>query len=649
MKHSAWIHWVVTAAVLGFQAGCVEPTGTGSGEAPSLGEAAQPLAGGGVPVCVTIQRGMAGAVSDAFLADGGTGDDGPDRNYGDSLQLLAGAVKGTTRQSLLRFDLAPVPAGVVVTAATVTLVQAAGNPAPVTVRVHDVLAPWAEGIVTWNGFGGGFDPAVVTSFPSRTSPGAVSFDVTGLVKSWLNGSLANDGVLLERTGPSSTSFYSSEYATVASRPRLAVCYLPPGPCANQPNGTACDDGNACTVGDTCQGGSCAGGNPVVCAAPDQCHAAGVCNPGTGVCSTPVKANGAACNDGNACTQSDTCQAGACTGSNPVVCAAPDQCHLAGACDPASGACSFPARADGTVCNDGSACTQGDVCQGGFCLAMSNTCQLCEGSPFLAFPFPDWLVDNNTLTTDGPHLFLASAVSAKIHTIDPVGFSVTSAFHPDPPVGNLTQAVNPSTGQFFYGTSNSLPSTRWRLSATGAVELGPVVIPGIVGGSVWDDQAKELHSVRGTGSGASGDVLVMNENLGITEVYGDAQLASPQAISINAAQNRVAVTDLPGRVHLFNRTTRAWIQSLDGAGSGKVLSTPAGVAQSNAGLLWVVDRDNNRVVALDLQGSWIQTLTGFNSPRAILFHEATGCLFVTEYNDSLPGTGPGKLHRFCPCP
>ena len=69
-----------------------------------------------------------------------------------------------------------------------------------------------------------------------------------------------------------------------------------------------------------------GGTPVVCTASDQCHDAGTCNPATGVCSNPAKPNGTACNDGNACTQTDTCQAGVCTGSNPVVCTGPDQCH-----------------------------------------------------------------------------------------------------------------------------------------------------------------------------------------------------------------------------------------------------------------------------------------------------------------------------------
>src|SRR5262249_25455395 len=145
-------------------------------------------------------------------------------------------------------------------------------------------------------------------------------------------------------------------------PESGLCSAPA-----KANGTACNDGNACTRTDTCQAGICAGSNPVTCTALDQCHGTGVCDPASGSCSNPVTANGSACSDGNACPQSDTCQAGACAGTNPVVCTALDQCHLAGACDPASGTCSNPEKANGSACSDDDACTQTDSCQAGACV------------------------------------------------------------------------------------------------------------------------------------------------------------------------------------------------------------------------------------------------------------------------------------------
>src|SRR5262249_13883324 len=141
---------------------------------------------------------------------------------------------------------------------------------------------------------------------------------------------------------------------------------PASGCVNTNNTASCDDGDACTQTDTCSNGSCAGSNPVVCSALDQCHDAGICDPATGVCSNPAKADGTACSDGDACTQRATCQAGVSPGPNPVASTALAQCPDAGTCAPATGACSNPTKADGTTCSDGDACTQSDTCQAGVC-------------------------------------------------------------------------------------------------------------------------------------------------------------------------------------------------------------------------------------------------------------------------------------------
>ena len=158
-----------------------------------------------------------------------------------------------------------------------------------------------------------------------------------------------------------------------------TCDPTTGTCSNpaMANGTPCNDGNACTQTDACQAGVCTGANPRTCAASDQCHNAGTCDPATGTCSNPAKANGTGCSDGNACTQTDTCQVGTCTGSNPRACLASDQCHVAGICDPASGTCSNPAATTGIPCNDGNACTEIDACQGGACLGSSQ--KICAAS------------------------------------------------------------------------------------------------------------------------------------------------------------------------------------------------------------------------------------------------------------------------------
>src|SRR5438094_9441323 len=118
---------------------------------------------------------------------------------------------------------------------------------------------------------------------------------------------------------------------------------------------SCDGGargasNACAPATTGAAAQGCGRTAVVCNAADQCHAAGVCDPATGACSSSMKRDGTPCDDGNACTQTDTCQAGTCTGSTPVVCHAADQCRGAGECDPATGARSTSTKRDGTPCD-----------------------------------------------------------------------------------------------------------------------------------------------------------------------------------------------------------------------------------------------------------------------------------------------------------
>ena len=138
----------------------------------------------------------------------------------------------------------------------------------------------------------------------------------------------------------------------------AAVDCPPNPTAA--DGKSCDDGNGCTKSDVCVAGACSGA-AYSCSAPDQCHQAGTCN-GDGTCSYADVQNGTSCSAGSACAGAETCQSGAC-----VPCAAHDQCHSGGTCNAGTGQCEgLVAVADGTSCNDGDVCTQIDACQSGVC-------------------------------------------------------------------------------------------------------------------------------------------------------------------------------------------------------------------------------------------------------------------------------------------
>ena len=106
----------------------------------------------------------------------------------------------------------------------------------------------------------------------------------------------------------------------------------------------CTDGVCCAT-------ACAGGS-------DDCQACSIAA-GSAVDGTCGPTSGNACNDGDACTRVDTCHSGVCTGGNPITCAAQDECHEPGTCEPKTGHCSSPPKRDGSVCTDG-------TCQAGRC-------------------------------------------------------------------------------------------------------------------------------------------------------------------------------------------------------------------------------------------------------------------------------------------
>ncbi len=143
-------------------------------------------------------------------------------------------------------------------------------------------------------------------------------------------------------------------------------------------GTSCDDGNSCTTGEYCNGsGACVGGTLKTCpVSTDPCMSwVGQCTNGVLNC-TQVFHPGTSCNDGNACTFGDTCDAaGACKGTD-YQCNA-SSCQQSSVCD-GTGKCTVQNRPQGATCDDGVACTQNDACDGkGTCAGTPYVCPLGE--------------------------------------------------------------------------------------------------------------------------------------------------------------------------------------------------------------------------------------------------------------------------------
>jgi hypothetical protein len=316
-----------------------------------------------------------------IAADTGLRLDVPGNNYGTERSLHIGKPLTGDRQMMMLFDVSAVPTGALVQWARVTV--HGGSASAGIIDVYPVTAPWAEYTVTWNNFGSGIAAAPLSSFTSAAYNSAsitTVFDFLPEAQRWVSGTMPNRGVVLKNrsSAASAVAIFKSRESPDGPA-KLDLCYEAP------------------------HRSLCAG---VICAPLDQCHGAGICDPASGQCSSPLKANGAACDDHNTCTTADTCQGGICTGGAPFSCTAAHgsaacsggSCEITGCVgsyrdcdgDPATGcevdtstnvsqcgACHLPCpSAPNTVSScSGGAC--GSACAAGFADCDGNAANGCE--------------------------------------------------------------------------------------------------------------------------------------------------------------------------------------------------------------------------------------------------------------------------------
>ena len=138
-------------------------------------------------------------------------------------------------------------------------------------------------------------------------------------------------------------------------------------CIHAYNTDPCDDGNACTVTDTCKGGECLGGGPLDCDDDNVCTTDS-CDPANGCLNTN---NNFKCDDGDKCTTSDLCANGICAGKD-VDCEDGNVCTV-DSCDAVTGECMHTNAKNGTSCDDSKPCTVKDVCTDGVCGGTDKDC------------------------------------------------------------------------------------------------------------------------------------------------------------------------------------------------------------------------------------------------------------------------------------
>ncbi len=205
--------------------------------------------------------------------------------------------------------------------------------------------------------------------------------------------------------------------TVVCRAKSGDCDVDdkcPGDAADCPgdgkaaDGATCaDNANKCLVAGTptCRAGVCDQGSALVCPLPSgQCFDTRVCNPATGVCSSPIKIAGTSCDDGIACTTGDQCNNnGVCVGTADDLRCTRHECARV-TCDPsvggdgckivpvavgpcghkvvASESCDLPEVCDGVLpdCPTDKLKPQGTQCLAASCSNFQSQVQLtCDGT------------------------------------------------------------------------------------------------------------------------------------------------------------------------------------------------------------------------------------------------------------------------------
>ncbi|XXT22498.1 SUMF1/EgtB/PvdO family nonheme iron enzyme [Sorangium sp. So ce429] len=190
-------------------AGCVDAQDAG-GELISEAEQA-------ATVCVTLKRtGDTGVVRDALIH---TSHADVTLTGGD---MYAGESNGAHMHALVAFDLSSIPRDAIIVSAYLSLHMGAATPE--VMRAHRVTRAWDESKVTWDSHSAAWDAEVLGTVTASAGYiyGYHTLSLTGIVQSWVSGTVPNNGVLFEQTA-NRTHVRTSENS-LDKRPYLDVCY-----------------------------------------------------------------------------------------------------------------------------------------------------------------------------------------------------------------------------------------------------------------------------------------------------------------------------------------------------------------------------------------------------------------------------------------
>lgn len=269
----------------------------------------------------------------------------------------------------------------------------------------------------------------------------------------------------------------NECNSVACDPASGKCVGFPDP---QKDDTPCFlTGDLCSENKTCKAGACGGGDPKDCSALDTGCQLGACDPANGICGPVPAPAGTLCSEGI------------------------HECDL-GACD-VKGTCVASPAPNGKACNDHNACTKSDQCQAAVCggapvanctLYYQEGFEVCSNGWTLAGDWQCGTPSNvgplEAHTGDG---VVATQVDAVYHVNQ--SFTTTTA---DTPEIDLTAATNPVLSFWAWDRTEGGTFDGWNLkvSANGGqtfttvTTVSPPYPLTITGQPAWGGD----HSVEG---------------------------------------------------------------------------------------------------------------------------------------------------------
>jgi len=178
---------------------------------------------------LTLQPGSAEG-KDAYVVEGSS-----DSNYGSTTNIYAGYFSPTYPRfrTYLYFDVSSssLPSDAVVTTAYLKLHQYGfAGTGSLSIGLYQVTEDWAEGAITWNNQPGSSSDAEYTRNVYSSTDSWRSWSIGDLVKSWLDGSITNYGMLLKPVSEPATNrayFDSSDYSNNVRHPQLLISYYIP--------------------------------------------------------------------------------------------------------------------------------------------------------------------------------------------------------------------------------------------------------------------------------------------------------------------------------------------------------------------------------------------------------------------------------------